>query len=253
MAQRGKIAPRPPARPSRGSQSRTNVLAQHKLDIRGVLSNLPLFRNLDSEEVDRVLLPAVRELRAERGDTLFQKGDPMPGVYVIVYGQVKLAFPSVSGSEKVLQIFGAGESFGEAVMFLERPAPVYAQTLIDSLILVISKQAIFDAIERDPTFARRMLAGLAMRLHALVQDVESYSLRSAAQRVIGYLLQSAPEVEEGQLEVTLPASKHVIASRLNLTPETLSRIFSQLSQEGLITVSGRDVTIHDVPRLSSYE
>jgi len=228
-------------------------LVQHKLDIRGVLSNLPLFRNLDAEEIERVVLPATREIRSERGDTLFQKGDQLSGMYVIVYGQVKLAFPSASGSEKVLQIFGAGESFGEAVMFLERPAPIYAQTLIDSLILLISKQAIFEAIERDPTFARRMLGGLSMRLHALVQDVESYSLRSAAQRVIGYLLQSAPESETQRTEVTLPASKHVIASRLNLTPETLSRIFSQLSHDGMITVSGRDVTIHDVERLRNYE
>lgn len=228
-------------------------MVQHKLDIRGVLSNLPLFRNLDADEIDRILLPAVREIRTERGDTLFQKGDQLSGLYVIVYGQVKLAFPSPNGSEKVLQIFGAGESFGEAVMFLERPAPVYSQTLIDSLILLISKQAIFDAIERDPTFARRMLGGLSMRLHALVQDVESYSLRSAAQRVIGYLLQSVPESDAGQLAVTLPASKHVIASRLNLTPETLSRIFSQLSHDNLITVSGRDVTIHDADRLRNYE
>ena len=126
-------------------------MVQHKLDIRGVLSNLPLFRNLDAEEIERVVLPATREIRSERGDTLFQKGDQLSGMYVIVYGQVKLAFPSASGSEKVLQIFGAGESFGEAVMFLERPAPIYAQTLIDSLILLISKQAIFEAIERDPT------------------------------------------------------------------------------------------------------
>ena len=228
-------------------------MVQHKLDIRGVLSNLPLFRNLDAEEIERVVLPATREIRSERGDTLFQKGDQLSGMYVIVYGQVKLAFPSANGSEKVLQIFGSGESFGEAVMFLERPAPVYAQTLIDSLILLISKQAIFEAIERDPTFARRMLGGLSMRLHALVQDVESYSLRSAAQRVIGYLLQSAPESETQSTEVTLPASKHVIASRLNLTPETLSRIFSQLSHDGMITVSGRDVTIHDVERLRNYE
>lgn len=228
-------------------------MVQHKLDIRGVLSNLPLFRNLDAEEIDRVVLPATREIRSERGDTLFQKGDQLGGMYVIVYGQVKLAFPSPNGSEKVLQIFGAGESFGEAVMFLERPAPIYAQTLIDSLILLISKQAIFEAIERDPTFARRMLGGLSMRLHALVQDVESYSLRSAAQRVIGYLLQSVPERETQSTEITLPASKHVIASRLNLTPETLSRIFSQLSHDGMITVSGRDVTIHDVERLRNYE
>ena len=81
----------------------------------------------------------------------------------------------------------------------------------------------------DRPSARRMLAGLSMRLHSLIADVESYSLRSSAQRVIGYLLQQAPDDEQGPTEITLPTSKQVIASRLNLTPETLSRIFHDLT------------------------
>lgn len=227
-------------------------MSRAKLDLHGVLANLPLFKALSSAEIDE-LGQSVREIRADRGEVLFQKGDPSTGLWVIVFGQVKLAFPSPSGAEKVLQIFGPGQSFGEAVMFLERPMPVYAQTLVDSLILHVNKNAIFNAIETDATFARRMLAGLSTRLHELVHDVESYSLRSAAQRVIGYLLQEGNDEQAASFVVSLPATKNVIASRLNLTPETLSRVFAQLSHEGLITVDGRDVTVHDVARLRAFE
>jgi len=100
-----------------------------------------------------------------------------------------------------------------------------------------------------------LLAGLAMRLHSLIGDVESYSLRSSAQRVIGYLLQHCPhdgECEE-RLEFTLPTSKQVIASRLNLTPETLSRIFHDLAEGGLIEVHGRQIMVPDLARLRAYD
>ncbi|WP_137939696.1 Crp/Fnr family transcriptional regulator [Chitinivorax sp. B] len=227
-------------------------MSRSKIDLHGILSNLPLFKELAHNEITD-FVHATREIRAERGTVLFQKGDPATGLWVIVYGQVKLAFPSPSGAEKVLQIFGPGQSFGEAVMFLERPAPVYAEALVDSLILHLNKQAVFDALSQDPTFARRLLAGLSMRLHQLVHDVESYSLRSAAQRVIGYLLQCDHDETATEITITLPATKNVIASRLSLTPETLSRIFAQLTHEQLIDVNGRDITIRDVPKLRAYQ
>ena len=90
-------------------------MSRAKLDLHGVLANLPLFKALSPAEIDE-LGQSVREIRADRGEVLFQKGDPSTGLWVIVFGQVKLAFPSPSGAEKVLQIFGPGQSFGEAVM-----------------------------------------------------------------------------------------------------------------------------------------
>jgi CRP-like cAMP-binding protein len=93
----------------------------------------------------------------------------------------------------VVQIVGPRQSFGEAVMFLDLPCPVFAEALVDSLLLHIGSGPVFELLETDPLFARRMLAGLSMRLHSLVQDVETYSLRSSAQRVVGYLLQHCPQ------------------------------------------------------------
>lgn len=226
-------------------------MAHHRIDTHDLLANLPLFRQLGPGDI-ALLARGCREVRPQRGEIIFQKGDPSNGFYVVAHGQIKLAFPSAHGAEKVVEIIGPGQSFGEAVMFLEKPYPVFAQALVDSLLLHISKAALFAAIERDSSFARKMLAGLSIRLHNLIHDVEAYCSLSATQRVVGYLLHNEC-AGSAALEIDLPASKQVIASRLNLTPETFSRILHHLTEAGLIQVEGRHISIPDVQALRRYE
>jgi CRP/FNR family transcriptional regulator, dissimilatory nitrate respiration regulator len=85
--------------------------------------------------------------------------------------------------------------------------------------------------------------------------VESYTLRSSTQRLIGYLLQRAPDDDDANdpVEINLPTPKHVLASRLNLTPETFSRILHELSNSGLIEVHGRNITVPDLRRLRNHD
>lgn len=222
-----------------------------KPDIRvhAFLANLPLFKEAAAEEIDRIAL-GTRAVHATRGETLFHKGDMPEGFHLVVYGQVKLAFISPQGADKVVEIIGPGMSFGEAVMFLESPHVVYAQTLADSLLLHVSKKVVFDEIERNPKFARKMLGGLSRRLHGIISDVEAYCMHSGAQRVIGYLLRDAEQAERGaRVDVMLPTNKGVIASRLNLTPQHFSRILHELTEAGLVSVEGRTIHITDIERL----
>jgi CRP-like cAMP-binding protein len=137
---------------------------------------------------------------------------------------------------------------------MNKPYIVMAQTLADSLLLHVSKQAVFDGLEHDPGFAKKMLAGLSRRLHGLISDVESYSLQSGTQRVIGYLLRQDEDQANvaAPYSVTLPTSKAIVASRLNLTPEHFSRILHDLAEAGLIAVEGREVAIRDVAKLRNY-
>ena len=225
-------------------------MAIAKIKVQEFLSRLPLFNDLAPGELDE-LAAGTTELHAARGEIVFQRGDPCVGFHTVVYGQVKLAFTSSHGDEKVVEIIGPGHSFGEALMFMEKPYIVSAQALADTLLLHVAKTTVFDQLARDPHFARKMLAGLSRRLHGLICDVEGYSLRSGTQRVIGYLLKG--ESSEGGGQVTLSASKTVIASRLNLTPEHFSRILHDLSERQLIGVNGRNITILDGEKLRSYE
>ena len=229
------------------------------LDIKGCLQHQPLFSALSDAQL-AALVAATHEVRADKGKLLFQRGTPCEGMYLVVFGVVKLAVSGVQGVEKIVELVRAGESFGEAVMFLNRPFPIMAQTLEDSLPLYVEAAAIDNLLAQDPKFARRLLAGLGVRLHALVRDVESYSTQNAAQRVIGYLLQSV-STEHGESEgdiathattVSLPVNKNLIASRLNLTPETLSRVLHHFVADGLIEVNGREIVIHDTRRLAAH-
>ena len=224
------------------------------LKVDSFLTKLPLFSDLQAGDIERIAA-GTTTVRAAKGETLFRRGDPCNGFHVVVYGQVKLGFNSAQGTEKVVEIIGPQQTFGEALMFLERPYIVTAQTLADSLLLHVAKTAVFREIEADPVFARRMLAGLSRRLHGLVSDVESYSLRSGAQRVIGYLLREdlAHNVAGQVIEMALPTTKSIIASRLNLTPEHFSRVLHELTVARMIEVDGRMVRILDVERLRNYE
>ncbi len=225
-------------------------MATAKIKVQDFLSRLALFNDLAPAELDQ-LASGTAELHVARGETVFQRGDPCVGFHTVVYGQVKLAFTSSQGDEKVVEIIGPGHSFGEALMFMEKPYIVSAQALADTLLLHVSKATVFDQLERDPHFARKMLAGLSRRLHGLICDVEGYSLRSGTQRVIGYLLKGEAGEDGGQ--ITLSVSKTVIASRLNLTPEHFSRILHDLSGKHLIGVSGRKITILDSEKLRDYD
>ena len=226
----------------------------HPINVEALLTHIPLFNGLAPEEISRIAR-STREIHASKGDILFHKGDACTGFHLLVYGQVKLAFTSQQGSEKVVEILQQGQSFGEAVMFMDKPYIVFAQALTDSLLLHVSKQAVLDELERDHNLCRKMLAGMAMRLHQLMNDVESYSLHSGKQRIIGYLLRELPESDTNgsAVAVTLPTNKGVIASRLNLTQEHFSRILHELTELGLIVVEGRKINIPSVANLRKHE
>ena len=224
-----------------------------KITTQAFLSRLPLFAELAGDELDRIA-GGTTELHVPRGEIVVNRGDPCVGFHLVVYGQVKLAFLSPQGSEKVVEIVAPGYSFGEALMFMNKPYIVMAQTLADSLLLHVSKKVVYDEVERDPAFARKMLAGLSRRLHGLISDVESYSMQSGTERVIGYLLRQDESQARsgGSYVLTLPTSKAVVASRLNVTPEHFSRILHDLCERELIAVDGREIRILDVARLRGH-
>lgn len=223
------------------------------------LRELPLFNDMQAAELERLAEGSVMR-RASRGEVLFRVGDPCEELHAVVSGQIKLFALAPNGQEKVIDLIGPGKTFAEALMFNNRPYIVNAQALSDTAIVSIKRQAILLEIEHDHRFALRMLAGISRKLHGLIHDVESYSLRSGMQRVIGYLLHEDAPASVGNLNegcakriVNLPVSKATLASRLSLTPEYFSRVLHELITEGLIAVDKRRIHIEDPQRLSQYQ
>jgi len=217
---------------------------------KSLLARLPLFAGLAPAELAQLTAGATRQ-NLQNGELLFQRGDPCQGFYVVQRGQIKLVLPSQRGSDKVVDIVHPGQSFGEAVMFLERDFMVDAQAVLASTVIHVPRQALFEGIERWPMVARKMLAYLAARAHRLLLDVEAMALYTSKQRLVSELLArlpSAPDGDGGRL-ITLDVAKGVLASRLDMSGACLSRLLQELSVLGLIAVRGRRIEVLDLPAL----
>ena len=189
---------------------------------------------------------------ARRGELIARRGAQLPGVFVVVSGTVKLSLRSTEGDERVLRIVAAGEPFGEPTALLGKPCLYDAVALTDAKLLSVPAQAIFTLLTRDQRFARRMVVALAERSFGILAEFAAATTQRGAQRLAGYLESLlAREGTTDSSTVQLPVSKTVVAARLGMKKETLSRLLRQFATEGIIDVSRREIAIRDRVRLAA--
>lgn len=200
------------------------------MDLVQELRALTLFGSLDDDSL-ALLAEHTEVLEMAAQQKVFDRFDPADSFYAVVEGIVELVVASQSGRRKVVEIIRPQQSFGEAVMFLDRQFPVEAVAAERSTLLRIPSSAVDELVESHPQAARAMLASLSMRLHALVRDVEMYTVQPARERVSTWLL----ERMDAEREVRFDPSKTAVASRLGITPETLSGCFANSPTKGCST------------------
>lgn len=217
-------------------------------NLKRILGNTSLFRMLDDRQLDEIAR-ATQPIRAATNTSVVSQGDAPKGVFMVVYGQVKIGFDRKDGSEKTLAILGQNKCFGLGEMLLDRAHLAFVKTTADSMLLHTSREKVLDVAKDNFTFAQELMVCVGRQLYTLTRDIESYSLQTARQRLAGYLLRQS-QYQSGDC-VELIASKTLVASRLSLTPETLSRLLHDFSADGLISVIGRRIKILDYEKLSS--
>jgi CRP-like cAMP-binding protein len=224
----------------------TAFATQQRSFVTDIVANLRLFRN-----VPRPLLADLAALvepqRVSRGTLILRRGAIVDGVHAIAHGTVKLALRG-NGDERVLRLAGGGDTFCDATCLLRRPSSVDAVALTDALLIVIPPAAIERLIVRDANFAHTIVEHLAQRVLAFVGEIEANVLRSGMQRVAAYLDELAAPAD-GEWIVQLPTTKKLVASRLGMKKETLSRLLRDLSARNAIVLRGRDVIVPDRERL----
>jgi CRP-like cAMP-binding protein len=212
--------------------------------IEGVLANLPLMQGV-SRSVVRELSTQSALLKASRGEVLVARGQSVRGVYAIAYGAVKKRLRHPGGAERVVALLGPGETFAEVPALLARPSRLEAVALADSMVLMINAACIGVQTERDPRLARNVANVLARRLQALLGELER-GMQPSRQRLAAYLDSIAePGAASGSWVARLPVSKTLIAARLDMKKETLSRLLRKLAARGVIAVTRREIAILD--------
>ena len=213
-----------------------------------------LFAGLSEQDFAALLAEATVK-HIDRGRVLFHRGDPSSCFYFLDTGLVELSLVSPTGEKKTLEVVGPGRTFGEAVAFMqEHRFPVTAEALEASRLCRIPTTAYLDLIRSNPDACMVLLADISRHLHARVREIEHLTIQNARSRLISYLLDHIVEQsDDDEATVRLSLPRHVIASRLSITPETLSRLIRNLTDEGLISVEERIVFIHRLADLKLYD
>lgn len=202
------------------------------------------------EAVAKSVLDSARVRQFSRGETIFLQGERASAIYIVAEGWVKLYRIAPSGAEAVVGVFTKGSSFGEAVAFRHDTYPVAAEAVTDCTLIRIEADAFLRQIRENPEVAISILSATFVHLHGLVAQVEALKAQTGAQRVAEFLLELAP-CPEGACEVTLPYDKVLIAGRLGMKPESLSRAFARLKEQG-VTIRQNTAQIEDLGALRDY-
>lgn len=184
------------------------------------------------EPVALKVLEAAHERFFDRGATIFLQGERAKAIYIVAEGWVKLYRIAPNGAEAVVGVFTKGASFGEAVAFRSDNYPVAAEAVTDCTLIRIETDAFLRQIRENPEVAISILSATYLHLHSLVAQVEALKAQTGSQRVAEFLLELAG-CPEGACEVTLPYDKVLIAGRLGMKPESLSRAFARLKDQGV--------------------
>jgi CRP-like cAMP-binding protein len=216
------------------------------------LKQFHLFAGLDDSQRER-LRQSMMQFHLEPGEFLFEHGQPAERFFILLSGHVKLIRLSPEGAEKVIEIVNPGESFAEAIMFMQRQIyPVSAQAIMPSVLLGFDNKVFMSMLEGSFETCKRVLHSTSMRLRMWLNEIDHLTLQNATYRLVHYLLSRTSADCRGDCLVEFAIPKHIVASRLSVKPETLSRILNQLTAEGLIETEGRHVKIHSVEKLRRY-
>ena len=208
-----------------------------------------LFRNVPDEMLLN-LLGDSHKRKVARGATLFVQGDPATHMFVILEGCVKLIRITPGGEEIVVAVYSEGDSFGEAVALKGGQYPVTVEAVQDSVLMQVETRVVFDTLRSDPDLAVAMLSSTFSHLHELVMEIENLKALSGAQRLATFLISLAP-VEDGPCSLVLPYDKVLIAKRLGMKPESLSRSFANLRKQG-VSVKRQSVDVEDITQLKDF-
>jgi CRP-like cAMP-binding protein len=212
-----------------------------------------LFSGLDQADFDS-LKKRVTNIRLDKGEILFHRGDKAEYFYFVDAGQLELNIVAPTGQKKVLEVIGPDRTFAEAVTFMgEHKYPVTCEALSDAVLCQIPNQAYVDLIYKNPDACMRLLSDLSRHLHARVREIERLTVQNARDRLVSYLLEHIVETNDDEATIRVELPRHVIASRLSVTPETLSRLLRNLVEERILTIEDRVIFVHSLSRLRPYD
>ena len=212
-----------------------------------------LFSGLNDTEFE-TLAAQISIESCDKGQILFHRGDDAEAFFFVESGQFELSLISRDGQKKVIEVIAHGRTFAEAIMFMpEGKFPVTAEALSNSTVYRIPNEAYRSLLQDNSDACMRLLSDVCYHLHQRVREIERLTIQNAHSRLASYLIDHIVETNDDEATVRLDLPRHVVASRLSITPETLSRLLRAMADDGILTIDDRLVFVHSLARLRPYD
>lgn len=211
--------------------------------------DMPLLQRL-SEEVRTCLLSRATVRHFDRGATICLQDEPAQTLKIVVSGWVKLYRVSTSGNEAVLAILEQGESFDEVAALQKDRSPSSAEAVSDCTLMYLDLAAICSCTNARTEIAAAVLGAASDHLGSMMKQIEQLKVQSGVQRLSEYLLDQC-DSDFGSEEMQLPYEKVVLAGKLGMKPESLSRAFAKLKKIG-VESELKNVRVRDIDALRSF-
>jgi len=211
-----------------------------------LVATAPLFSDVSAADLALLTEAAQTVAYAEHG-LLFSEGDSADRFFIILAGRVNLFALTEAGDQSIIETFDAVNTFAEAAIFSSARFPLNCEVTAGSRLVHIPAAGFLRRLAENRRLAMLMLGGLARWQMRLIREISSLKNTSPAQRLASFLVALAP-AGGGGAQIRLPLAKGVLASRIGIAPESLSRALARLKAVG-VESRGREVVITDLEAL----
>ncbi|MGV8938087.1 MAG: Crp/Fnr family transcriptional regulator [Allorhizobium sp.] len=234
------------ATPATGNRDIVNKILKMNTRDKNILTKTPFMASLGESALARMLeIAAVNNYEAR--DLLFREGETAENFYCVLSGYIRLYRLNKEGREADIRICGPGDTFAECLLEIGDSYHYNAQAAENVTVARFDLQKVRALSDQESSVARAIIRCLSDHLLSTMDCIANDRLQTAPQRVAQYLLDNCP-ADSSSASVRLPFQKSLLAGKLGLAPEALSRAFSTLRRSG-VTVRGRLIQISDINAL----
>lgn len=215
------------------------------------MRGINFFHGMTEDEIQRILNKSNKR-NYSRGSTIFREGEETDGIYLVTEGLIKVYKMSLDGREKTLAILTQGDIMGEMALFDHSLRSATAEALQASSVIVIPRQDFEHLLEEMPALAIKVIRVLADRLRQADEEIKNLLFLNARSRVVLNLVQLAEQhMKEQKNDTPIPfrLTHAEMANLVGVSRETVTRVISELQDEGLIRIEKRTLWINDMGRL----
>jgi CRP/FNR family transcriptional regulator, cyclic AMP receptor protein len=223
-------------------------------DIKKVLSEFTLFRELDDYELTKIAnISIAREWKKQ--SHVFLQGDPLENVYFIYDGKIKVYKSDIHGKEQIVAIMKKGEMFPHVGFFRKGDYPAYAEVLEPSTLIAVPISNFEGVLIEYPELSIKVFKVLGEKIVDLQNRLEEQILNNTYEQIVKLLIRLAQkhgkELEDGTILLKSEFTNRDLASMIGTTRETISRTLTKMKKDELIEVDDRGNMILDIDILLS--